>query len=73
MPKCQHCGTEIEGGEINYRPSSKGGYRQQSMRLCYKCMEKHDATEGTRKMVMMAGAVVVAIVLVGAAIFLMKR
>ncbi|OAI45308.1 hypothetical protein AYO44_02580 [Planctomycetaceae bacterium SCGC AG-212-F19] len=73
MPKCQHCGSGIEGGEINYRPSSKGGFRQQSMRLCYKCMEKHDVTEGTRKMMMRVGAVVIAILLVGAAIFLAKR
>jgi len=73
MPKCQHCGTGIDGAEINYRPSSKGGYRQQSMRLCRRCVDKHDASEGSRKMLVIVGGIVFAVVLLGAAVYLASR
>ena len=73
MPKCQHCGTGIDGAEINYRPSSKGGYRQQSMRLCQRCVDKHDASEGARKMLVIGGGIVLAVVLSGAAVYLASR
>jgi hypothetical protein len=73
MPKCQHCGTGIDGAEINYRPSSKGGYRQQSMRLCQRCVDTHDASEAARKMLVMGGGIALVVVLIGVATYLALR
>lgn len=73
MAKCQYCGTGIADAEINYRPSTKGGYRNQSMRLCGSCVEKHDKAQEARKVMTIIVAVVVAIALLVAGVYLHRR
>lgn len=73
MPKCGHCGAEIERNEISYRDANKGGYRSRSVRLCYKCVDKYDAAAAGQKLMKMIVLGVVSAALVLAAMYLIVR
>lgn len=73
MAKCQHCGGEITGNEIAYRPSTTGSRRVQSIRLCFRCVDQHDRGQAALK-VRNIGLLVLAIAgMVVFAIYWLKR
>ena len=74
MAKCGHCGTDIQNAEITYRPSNTGSRRTQSIRLCFRCVERHDKTESAKKVrnIGILVAVIIALILT-AAYLIVKR
>lgn len=64
MPKCQHCGNVIEGAEITYRDANSGSRRTRSLRLCGRCVNRHDTLEAGKKIRKIVLAVVIAGVLI---------
>jgi hypothetical protein len=73
MAKCMNCGGAIEGNEITYRPSTKGGRRVQSIRLCYRCVDQHDRIQAALKIRNMGILVLAVAALVIAAFYLIAR
>jgi hypothetical protein len=71
MPKCQHCGNVIEGNQIAYREPTTGRRRTSSMRLCWRCADRHDKTESGKKLrnIVLAAVALVALIIVAGYVF----
>lgn len=72
MAKCQHCGNGIEGNQIVYRDANKGR-RAQSIRLCWRCVDRYDKTEAAKKVRNIFVLVVGAVILLGFAGYILMH
>jgi hypothetical protein len=73
MPKCQHCGAEIEGTQISYRDAHALSRYAQSIRLCKGCVDQYDSSEAGKKGRNIALAIVAVAGLIVAAGYLLVR
>jgi putative lipoic acid-binding regulatory protein len=71
MAKCLNCGRIIENEEIQYRPGTKGGYQNRSIKLCVRCVDQHDQIQSAKKLMTRVVSVVAVVALVAAAIYLL--
>jgi hypothetical protein len=73
MPKCQHCGAEIEGAQITYRDAQTLSRRARSVRLCKGCVGRYDSLEAGKKTRNMVLAIVAVAGLIIAAWYLLAH